>query len=122
MITAIAVIAWIVYITDANVNQKQLKVLPLAELHKKQTVQAVAVTPSEPKNHIDPDIVSTTTKDAIDRVGLVCCLTTMLFFAAPLSNLVSIIMCTVNCAMCFQVFCLIGAAYFTILVFLITFK
>lgn len=104
MITAIAVIAWIVYITDANVNQKQLKVPPLAELHPKQTMQAVAVTPSEPKKYIDPDIISTTTKDAIDRVGLVCCLTTMLFFAAPLSNLVSIMVCIVNQACIFKCF------------------
>lgn len=88
MITAIAIIAWIVYITDTNIHTKQLKAATLTELNKKETVEVVAVTPLDPK---EPESATTskTINDAIDRVGFVCCLTTMLFFAAPLSNLVS---------------------------------
>jgi len=57
-----------------------------AELHQHQTVEVAAVTPLDIS---DTSIISTTTNDAVDRVGLLCSLTTMLFFAAPLSNLVS---------------------------------
>lgn len=93
MITAIIVIAWIVYITDSNIHQSQLNDVVSAELHKHETVEAVAaaVTPLDPEK---PDRIttSTTINDAIDRVGLVCCLTTMLFFAAPLSSLVSVML------------------------------
>lgn len=89
MITAVAVITWIVYITDSKIHQSQLKVIS-AELHKHDALKAAAVTPSDPEL---PDIItsSTTINDAIERVGLVCCLTTMLFFAAPLSSLVSLV-------------------------------
>lgn len=88
MITAIAIIVWIVYITDSNMQRKHLKAATLTELSQKETVEVAAVTPLDPK---EPDLatISRTINDAIDRVGFVCCLTTMLFFAAPLSNLVS---------------------------------
>lgn len=89
VISAVAIIAWIVYITDSNIHRSQLNDVKSAELHKHETVEAAAaVTPLDPEQ---PDIIitSTTINDAIDRVGFVCCLTTMLFFAAPLSSLVS---------------------------------
>lgn len=57
-----------------------------SELHQHQTVEVAAVTPLDISDTL---IISTTTNDAIDRVGLLCSLTTMLFFAAPFSNLVS---------------------------------
>lgn len=88
MITAIAIIVWIVYITDSNIQRKRMKVATLTELSKKETVEVAAVTPLDPKE-LDTATISRTVNDAIDRVGFVCCLTTMLFFAAPLSNLVS---------------------------------
>lgn len=89
VITVVAIIAWIVYTTDSNIHRSQLNDVILAESHKRETVEAAAaVTPLDPER---PDLIitSTTINDAIDRVGLVCCLTTMLFFAAPLSSLVS---------------------------------
>lgn len=58
-----------------------------AESQQHQTVEVVAVTPLDIS---DTSIISTTTNDAVDRVGLLCSLTTMLFFAAPFSNLVSV--------------------------------
>lgn len=58
-----------------------------SELHQHQTVEVAAVTPLDIS---DTSIISSTTNDAIDRVGLLCSLTTMLFFAAPFSNLVSV--------------------------------
>jgi len=79
VLIAVAIIAWIVYTTDANIQKRQLK----GELH--QTVDTAA----DPKK-LEPVINSTAINDAIDRVGFVCCLTTMLFFAAPLSTLVSV--------------------------------
>lgn len=88
MIIAVAIIAWIVYITNANVPHKS-KIPVLTEKHQHQSVQETVVTPSDP-NQPGPAIISTNANDAIDRVGLLCCLTTMLFFAAPLSNLVTI--------------------------------
>lgn len=88
MITSVAIIAWIVCITNANVPHKS-KMPVLTEKHQHQSVQETVVTPSEP-NQPGPVMISTNTNDAIDRVGFVCCLTTMLFFAAPLSNLVII--------------------------------
>lgn len=92
MITAIVVIVWIVYITDVNVHQKSPT---SAELYKLETGEAVAVTPLDSK--IPDPVFSTTTNDAIDRVGFLCCLTTMLFFAAPLSNLVSSVTSYITC-------------------------
>ncbi|XP_060847341.1 sugar transporter SWEET1-like [Rhopalosiphum padi] len=80
VVSAIAVIAWIVYITYSNVNQKQSKTVSSAEV--------AAVTPLDIS---DTSIISLTTNDAIDRVGLLCSLTTMLFFAAPFSNLIHVI-------------------------------
>jgi len=50
-------------------------------------MEVAAVTPLD---IADTPIISSTTNDAIDRVGLLCSLTTMLFFAAPFSNLVSV--------------------------------
>jgi len=50
-------------------------------------VEVAAVTPLD---IADTSIISSNTNDAIDRVGLLCSLTTMLFFAAPFSNLVSV--------------------------------
>lgn len=89
MIIALAVIIWIVYITDASVHQKPLNTVLSPVHHHEEIVEAaVAVTPSEPKQP-DTATISTNTNDAIDRVGFLCCLTTMLFFAAPLSNSVS---------------------------------
>jgi len=82
-----AVIAWIVYITYTNVNRKQSKTVLSAELQQHQTVEVAAVTPLDIS---ETSIISTTTYDAVDRVGLLCSLTTMLFFAAPFSNLVSV--------------------------------
>lgn len=86
VISAIAVISWIVYITYTNLNQKQLKTVLSEESHQHQPVEVAAITPLDIS---DTSIISTTTNNAIDRVGLLCSLTTMLFFAAPLSNLVS---------------------------------
>lgn len=80
---AVAVIVFIVYITD--VHQRQSK----TSIRFRQKVEMIAVTPLDSKLP-DPATISTDNNDAIERVGLVCCLTTMLFFAAPLSNLVSI--------------------------------
>lgn len=88
MITAIVIIVWIVYITDVNGHQESLKSPTSAELYKLEIGEDVAITPLDLKKP-NPIIISTTTNDAIDRVGFLCCLTTMLFFAAPLSNLVS---------------------------------
>jgi len=88
VVSAIAVIAWIVYITYSNVNQKQSKTVSSVELHQHQTKEVVAVTPLDIS---DTSIISLTTNDAIDRVGLLCSLTTMLFFAAPFSNLIHVI-------------------------------
>lgn len=86
MLTVLVFIVWIVYITDTN--KTQLTLSDPAELHQQKTATAVAaVTPLDPKQENVATI--STTINAIDRVGLVCCLTTMLFFAAPLSNLVS---------------------------------
>jgi len=76
-----------VYITYTNVNRKQSKTLSSSELHEHQIVEVAAVTPLDIS---DTPIISSTTNDAIDRVGLLCSLTTMLFFAAPFSNLVSV--------------------------------
>lgn len=87
---AVAVIIWIVYITDATLHQKPLKTVQSAVHKPEKIVEAAAVTPSEPKQS-DSVTISTKINDAIDRVGFLCCLTTMLFFAAPLSNLVSLI-------------------------------
>lgn len=75
------------YFTYTNVNRKQSKTLSPAELHLHETVEVAAVTPLD---IADTSIISSTTNDAIDRVGLLCSLTTMLFFAAPFSNLVSV--------------------------------
>lgn len=58
-----------------------------SELHQHQTVEVAAATPLDIS---DTSIISSTTNDAIDCVGLLCSLTTMLFFAAPFSNLVSV--------------------------------
>lgn len=80
---AVAVIVFIVYITDGH--QRQLK----TSVHLRQKVEMMAITPLDSKLP-DPATISIDNNDAIERVGLVCCLTTMLFFAAPLSNLVSI--------------------------------
>ncbi|XP_015373197.1 PREDICTED: sugar transporter SWEET1-like [Diuraphis noxia] len=88
VISAIAIIAWIVYITYTNVNRKQSKTVLSAELYQHQTVDVAAVTPLDIS---DTSIISTTTNDAVDRVGLLCSLTTMLFFAAPFSNLIHVI-------------------------------
>lgn len=78
---AVAVIVFIVYITD--VHQRQLN----TSVHSHQKVEMMEPLDSKLP---DPATISTDNNDAIERVGLVCCLTTMLFFAAPLSNLVSI--------------------------------
>ncbi|CAI6358080.1 unnamed protein product [Macrosiphum euphorbiae] len=88
VVSAIAVIAWIVYFTYTNVNRKQSKTLSPAELHLHETVEVAAVTPLD---IADTSIISSTTNDAIDRVGLLCSLTTMLFFAAPFSNLINVV-------------------------------
>lgn len=84
MIIIVVIITWIVYSTNANIRKKPLK----GELH--QTAETAILTPLDPKES-DPVIASTIIDNsAIDRVGFVCCLTTMLFFAAPLSTLVSV--------------------------------
>lgn len=85
MIAAVAFIVWIVYVTDLNVHRKPLN----TSTYLHQTAEVVVVTPSNPKQS-DTATIFTNINDAIEKVGLVCCLTTMLFFAAPLSNLVSI--------------------------------
>jgi len=87
VIIAVAIIVFIVYTTDTRVHQKQFK----TPVHLRQTEEVIVVTHLDPKQP-DPAIISADINDAIERVGLVCCLTTMLFFAAPLSNLVSVIM------------------------------
>lgn len=72
-----------------NKNQAQLTLSAPAELHEQKTAKTLAaVEPLDPKQ---PNLatIATTFNTSIDSVGLVCCLTTMLFFAAPLSNLVS---------------------------------
>lgn len=90
VITVVAFIVWIVYITDTNIHKIQLKNEPLKELAQKEKIEVAVVTPLDPKE-LDPTNNSTSINDAIDRVGFLCCLTTMLFFAAPLSNLVILI-------------------------------
>jgi len=87
VLSAIAIIAWIVYITYTSVNQKQSKTVSSAKSHQHQTLEVAAVTPLDVS---DTSIIFTITNDAIDRVGLLCCLATMLFLAAPFSNLVSV--------------------------------
>jgi hypothetical protein len=101
MVTAIVIIIWIVYITDVDVHQESLNSLTPAELYKLEINENVAVTSLDSKKP-NPVIISTTTNDAIDRVGFLCCLTTMLFFAAPLSNLVSNIIPYITCSLYFR--------------------
>lgn len=86
VITVLVFIVWIVYIT--NTNKTQLTLSDPTELRQQKTANAVAaITPLDPKQENVATV--SITINAIDRVGLVCCLATMLFFAAPLSNLVS---------------------------------
>lgn len=86
VIIAAAIIVFIVYYTDINIHQKQFN----TSENLRKTEEVIVITPSDPKQP-DPAPISTNINDAIERVGLVCCLTTMLFFAAPLSNLVSVL-------------------------------
>lgn len=86
-LTAIGFIAWVVFITQTDMHRKQSKSVSSVELHQHQSVEVAAVTPLDIS---DKSIISSTTYDAaVDHVGLLCSLTTMLFFAAPFSNLVS---------------------------------
>ncbi|VVC37223.1 Hypothetical protein CINCED_3A003608 [Cinara cedri] len=86
VISVVAFIFWIVYITDTTVHQTKLTLSAPAEFHQQKTVETAAVGPLDPKQ---PNL-STTITTAIDRVGFICCVTTMLFFAAPLSNLIHV--------------------------------
>lgn len=86
VISSVVVIVWIVYITDINAHQKQLK----NRVQLRQQMEIVAVTPLDPKQP-DSATVFANTNDAIERVGFICCLSTMLFFAAPLSNLIHVV-------------------------------
>ncbi|CAH1730986.1 hypothetical protein AGLY_015190 [Aphis glycines] len=88
-LTAIGFIAWVVFITQTDIHQKQSKSVSSVELHQHQSVDVAAVTPLDIS---DKSIVSSTAYDAaVDHVGLLCSLTTMLFFAAPFSNLIHVI-------------------------------
>lgn len=87
-LTAIGFIAWVVFITQTDIHQKQSKSVSSIELHQHQSADVAAVTSLDIS---DKSIVSSTAYDAaVDHVGLLCSLTTMLFFAAPFSNLVSV--------------------------------
>lgn len=92
---AMAIIVWIVYVTNSNIQRlQQQQMQSVAELQQqhKLNMEGAASADSQQQPPSPATVIASNTvfatDDAIDRVGLVCCLTTMLFFAAPLSNLV----------------------------------
>lgn len=85
VLMVLAIIIWIVYVTDVNTQQK----IQVAELNQLQSQSIVSSTVNPRKQPLVPaPTFDSNTNEDIDRVGFICCLTTMLYFAAPLSNLV----------------------------------